>query len=235
MGCLEMRRKMRSGVVSALAALGLCVAVAGAPADAAALGITLPIAIELGPQRTGPFGILQIEEIAGGDLEFTIRLGSVLGSRANLHEFYFNLPSCFDSDGLEISGSRCDGGSCDVAFELDEGGSTRGGAGARFGFSVNFGNGSGSNGNDNLQVAKFVLGADAAIALADVLAEASSTGRGLEVLFAAHVTGGGPGAGRGSASATIGVSPSAVPEPATAVLLGFGLAGLAFGGRRPRV
>lgn len=211
--------------------LVLALGLSGAPIDAAAVGITLPIGIELGPQRTGPFGTLHIEEIAGGELEFTITLAPVLGAQADLHEFYFNLRKGFDSDGLEVSGSRCDGGSCASPFDLGAGRAVRGGAGARFDFSVSFGKGKGRKGNDTLQVARFVLGADDALTLDDVLAEASRTGRGLETLFAAHVTA--SGAGRGSASATIGVSPSAVPEPSTALLFAVGLAGLAFGGRKP--
>ncbi len=219
----------RGWFASGLLALGL--GAVAAPLEAAAVGIVLPIEIELGPQRTGPFGTVGIEEIAGGDLEFTITLGPVLGARADLHEFYFNLTSGFDADGLAISGSRCDGGSCDSPFDLGAGRSVRGGAGARFDFSVNFGQGAGRNGNGTLQVARFVLGADDALTLEDVLAEASSTGRGLETIFAAHVTG--SGAGRGSASATIGVTPSAVPEPGTALLFAVGLAGLALGGCKP--
>jgi len=234
MGCLEMRKNMRSGVVWALAAL--CLGIAGATSDAGAVGIKLPIDIELGPQRTGDFGTLQITEITGGDLQFTICLRPVLGSNANLHEFYFNLSGDFDDDddddfdddNLSLSGFRCNREACDAPFELDDDGPTRGGAGARFDFSVSFGDGSGNKGNGTLQVASFVLGGDEDLSLADVLAETSSTGRGLEVLFAAHVTG--SGNGRGSASATIGV----VPEPRTALLLGLGLAGLAVVGRRQR-
>jgi hypothetical protein len=247
-------------VVSALAAAGLFL---GAPGDASALGVTLPFDIELGPQRTGDFGTLQIEEVAGGALQFTIVLNTaVLGSRADLNEFYFNLSDDRDDDrdrdhagvggdwddddrkhrgrhrddwddddeddDLSISNFLCNGQACRTPFELDEGEPTRGGAGARFDFSVDFGDGSGKNGNEILQIASFLLSAEGGLSLADVLGESSKTGRGLELLFAAHVTG--SGNGNGSGSATIGV---VVPEPTTALLLGLGVSGLAIAaGRR---
>jgi hypothetical protein len=44
------------------------------------------------------------------------------------------------------------------------------GAGSDFDFGVNPGNGGGPNGNGTLEIARFVLGADSALALADVLA-----------------------------------------------------------------
>ena len=258
-----MRSFMRSGLasVSAVIGLGLGIGIAGAPGEAAAVGITLPFGIEVGPQRTGDFGTLEIEEVGNGDLRFTIVLNTaVLGSKADLHEFYFNLSGGFDDDAhersgkknkhdddwdddddrddddwdddeLSISGFRCNGGSCKEPFELEDDEPTRGGAGARFDFTVEFGDGSGKKGNGALQIVSFLLGGDEDLTLADVLGETSSTGRGLELLFAAHVTG--SGNGHGSASATIGVDPAAVPEPGTALLLGLGLAGLARLGRRP--
>jgi hypothetical protein len=273
-----MRRKLWNGFVSALTAAVLGLGILGAPVDAFALGVALPFDIELGPQRTGDFGTLQIEEVAGGALRFTIVLNTaVLGSRADLNEFYFNLSEDGDDDrddhhgrargdwddddrkkngrwksdwdgddwkhrgrhdddwddddgdddDLSISNFLCNGQACRTPFELDDDEPTRGGAGARFDFSVDFGDGSGKKGNDILQIVSFLLSADGGLSLADVLSEASSTGRGLDVLFAAHVTG--SGNGNGSGSATIGV---VVPEPTTALLLALGVSGLAIAVRR---
>lgn len=211
-------------MAGALAALGAGFGVAAAPVDAAANGITsLPIGIELGPQRTGPFGTLQLEDVAG-DVEFTILLNTaVLGSHANLHEFYLNLPDGYDPDDDAIESSVvCNVSDCEADFE--EGRSVRGGAGADFDFSLLFD----VDGNDRIHTATFVLpGLTVQQVLDAAFAEPGVTGRGLEVLFAAHVQG--SGHGRGSAAATIGVP---VPEPGTAALFALGVAGLAIAGRR---
>jgi hypothetical protein len=211
---------MRRGLRCALGALALVLGIAGAPADALAMG--LPIEVELGPQRTGPFGTLELADVGGG-VEFTILLNtSVLGSQANLHEFYFNLPDSFDFDEDDIAATLdCNVSDCELEF--DEGRSVRGGAGADFGFSLNF-----DAGNERIHSVSFVLpGLTAQDVLDAALASPGVTGRGLEVLFAAHVQG--SGAGHGSASATIGVP---VPEPGATALLAVGLAGLGFAGRR---
>lgn len=229
-GYPQMRSWMRSGMRSALVGLAIALGGLAFAGEAAANGmISLPIAIELGPQRTGNFGTLEIGEV-GGDLLFKITLDTdVLGSKADLHEFYFNLDGGFDADDLAISVVSINGvgGAPKTAFDLDDGGPTRGGAGARFDFSLNFGNGASKKGNERIQSVEFLLDADEDLTLADVLGDASSTGRGLEVLFAAHVAG--SGNGNGSASATIGVL---VPEPETALLLALGLVGLVVVGRR---
>ena len=217
-----MRGLKRSGAASiGVAVLGLGAWIGGGAGDAAASSITLPISIELGPQKTGCFGTVEVDELGGGALRFTITLA---GSHADLQEFYFNLAH-HDDYGLELSDSVCNGGSCDSAFQLSEGTPTRGGAGARFDFSVNFGTGRGPKGNERLGSASFVVGAVGALTLADVLTETSSTGRGLDVILAVQT----PGASR---PATVGVLPIVVPELSTAALFSVGLAGIAFVGRR---
>jgi len=218
----------RSGAVWVLAALGLGLAVAGPPSDAAANGITcsngiscLSFEIELGPQRTGEFGTLTLQDVTEG-VQFTITLNDdVLGSHANLHEFYFSLPDDFEIDDDDISLTSCDVSGCTIEF--DEGRSVRGGAGADFGFSIHF-----DAGNQRIQMVSFVLsGLSADDVLAAAFDDPGVTGRDLAVLFAAHIQG--SGHGRGSASATVGVP---VPEPGTVALFGLGLAGIAFAGRR---
>lgn len=208
-------------------ALGLGLAVAGAPSDAAATGITcssgsscLSFGIELGPQRTGEFGTLTLEDVTGG-VRFTITLDDdVLGSHANLHEFYFSLDG-FEIDDGDLSLTSCDVSGCSI--ELDEGRSVRGGAGADFDFSIAF-----DAGNQRIQRVSFVLsGLGADDVLAAAFADRVVTGRNLAVLFAAHIQG--SGHGHGSASATVGVP---LPEPETAALLGLGLVGIALVGRR---
>jgi len=224
-----MRLLERSGAVWVLAALGLGLAVAGAPSDAAANGITcsngiscLFFEIELGPQRAGEFGTLTLQDV-GNDVKFTITLNDdVLGSHANLHEFYFNLPDGFDLDQDEISLTSCDASGC--TFTLDEGRPVRGGAGANFGLSLNFD----ADRTERIQMVSFVLsGLSTLDVLEAAFANPGVTGRGLEVLFAAHIQG--SGNGHGSASATVGVP---VPEPDTVALFGLGLVGIAFAGRR---
>jgi hypothetical protein len=269
-----MRRKLWSGVVPALAALGLGLGITATAGEALAVGIALPFTVELESGLTADFGTVEIEEVGAGDLAFTITLDtSVLGSSARLREFYLNVAGDFDDDkghkrdswkssgnghedkwhrddddkghkrhrdddddddrrwkhgrdddsddDLEVSGIRCNGGACENGFDLDEDATARGGDGARFDFMVDFG-----HDNGILQVVSFILSADSKLSLAD-LADPSSTDGGLEVFFAAYLKGVGD---EGEETATIG----AVPEPATALLLGLGVSGLAIAGRRPR-
>ena len=223
-----MRCVKRGGVVWALVALDLGLGVAGLASNAAANGIACPdgatclsFEIELGSQRTGEFGTLALQDV-GDDVEFTITLNkAALGSHANLNEFYFNLPEGFDIDEDDIFSASCDD---DVDFELAEGRPVRGGAGAEFDFSLNFE----ADEKERIQRVSFIL-EDLSVeeVLEAAFANPGVTGRGLEVLFAAHIQG--SGHGRGSASATVGVP---VPEPGTAALFGLGLAGIAFVGRR---
>lgn len=226
-----MRCAERKGAVWALAALGLGVGLAWAPPDAAANGIHCPsgatcfsFSVELGPQRTGDFATLALKDVDEG-VKFTITLNEdVLGSHANLNQFYFSLPKSFDDDDVDVFLVSRDDDDDDDDLDLDEDRPVRGGAGANFEFSLDFD----GNGHDRVQSVSFVIeDLTTAEVLEAAFANPGVTGRGLEVLFAAHIQG--SGNGKGSASATVGVP---VPEPGTAALFGLGLTGIAFLGRR---
>jgi hypothetical protein len=223
-----MRWTRRIGAVAFGVGLGLAVALgAGVGArDAAAASTSATLGVQLGPQKTGNYGTVQVNEAQGG-LDFVITLNPALGNKADLHEFYFNLPDQFS--GVHLTNSGCDGGSCSSHFQLEAGGSTKGGASSRFDYHVSFGDGGGSKGNGTLQVASFHIDANTALLLTPSPFDPSFTSRHLGVIFAVHV----PGAQH--VAATIGATTATVvPEPGTAALFGLGLVGLTWVGRRRR-
>ena len=221
------------GPLRAACLMGLAAALAGVSGDARALSFTAPLAVEFDDGLVGTYGSVFVEEIAGGDLRFTITLGSALGSDRDLHHLYFNLVDGLDASGLAIADFVCDGGGCGSDFELLADPSVRGGAGSGFDYGVSFGNGAGARGNGTLASASFVLGADAALALV-ALDESSETSAGIEALFAAHVQS--TSLVHRADSETVGAPPVSIPipEPGTAALFGLGLLGLTLSGMRPR-
>ena len=212
------------GGAAVVVGLGLGLGQVFGAGDASAGSTSATLAVQLGPQSTGNYGTVHVEEVSGGGLEFTISLNSSVGRKADLREFYFNLPD--QVAGLHLTDSECGGGSCTSPFELASGKSTSGGSGARFDYRVSFGNGRGKKGNGTVQVASFRIDADAPLRLIPSPFDPSFTSRHLEVIFAAHVP------GIQHVAATIGsTSATPIPEPSTAALFGLGLAGLAWVGR----
>src|SRR5262245_12875126 len=227
-----MRWYQRSGAAAASVWVGLGLAfgvVLGAGGASAASTMSSTFTVQLGPQKTGTYGTVDVTE-AGGGFDFLIRLDRYsLGPKADLHEFYFNLPDTYSNVTLS-PGGLCGGATCHTPFQLDAHKSTRGGAGANSDYRVSFGNGAGEKGNGRLQEASFHIDATSALQLYPSSPfDPSFTSRHLEVIFAAHVPG-----SRGVA-ATIGATElTVVPEPATGVIFGVGLVGLAWVGRRRR-
>lgn len=196
----------------ALLLTALLLGLGGALPAVAAPVIDATLDVRFGSGKTGDFADVRIEETGDGGLQFSIRLREDLGSRADLGQFYFNLPC--GVGGLEIETL----GHVSSPFHIQQGRSTRGGAGARFDVAVSFGNGRGKKGNGTLREAEFVVRADQPLTIADILERTSQTSQGIEVHIAAFTQGskgGGP---------TVGTF---VPEPGTGLLLGGGLLAVA--------
>lgn len=231
-----MRWRTWQGAGRMLAGVGLGLLTAGGMALDAPAASLLSFDVELDEGLEGNFGTILLEDhsddaaIPDGSLRITLSLSGELGPEADIHELYFNLPSAFGDDDLEISGFTCNGGRCRTGFTLEDDPPVRGGAGSSFDVGVNFGNGAGKKGNGTLQTASFLLASEEGpLAIQDLLAESSETRRGIEIFFALHVQE--TDLARKSDSETVGV---VVPEPATAALFACGLLGLVVAGRRRR-
>jgi hypothetical protein len=180
---------------------------------------TFPLDVEFDDGTVGNYGTVDVTEEAGGDLLFQIVLDpDVLGDDADLHEFYFNLPSAIT--GVAISSTDV----VTTAYTLAADPPVAGGAKSAFEYGVNFGSGAGPSGNGTLQSATFLLAADSDLVIGDLLIS-SSTSQDLEVFFAAHVQ---STTLTNQDSETVG---SSVPEPG---ILTLGMLALALGAlRRP--
>lgn len=200
---------MLQRIVLALAALTLGAAPAGA--------VSFPLTVQLGGGGTGTYGNVEVTE-TGGDLTFAVSLDASLGANRDLHELYFNLADGFT--GLAISSTDI----VNTAYTLDADPAVSGGAGASFDWGVNFGDGAGPPGNGQLTSATFVLSANEALSVDDLLITSSTAGaQPVVVYMAVHP--------QGSGISTVG---AVVPEAGTAALLFLGLSGLAGLGRRTR-
>lgn len=178
-----------------LAAVGLTVAaLAETPARAEGTA-SCTLGVEFDHGIRGEFGHLSVVEDGSG-LRFEVELApAALGARADLHELHFNLDG--DPGNVHIQTL----GAVYTPFTLKAGGSTPGGAGARFDYGVNLGNGSGRRGNGVLQGASFRVHASAPLDLSALL-PLSMTSRGILAHLAVHVQN--TALVRGASSETLG-------------------------------
>lgn len=210
---LASSRALRAALLSSSLAL---VAFLATPADALQFSLNQ----EFDTGLAGPHATVDVTESAGG-LDFVVSLvGSDLGAGADLHEFYFNLAG--SPTNVTLSSTQV----VNTAFTLAVSPSVAGGAGSSFEYGVSFGNGAGPPGNGVLKTASFRIEADQALSLASLLVTSQTSG-GIVVNAALHVQG--TSLVAGATSETVG---GVVPEPATLLLVGAGLTGLAVRGRR---
>lgn len=196
------------------------VALATGPAPAFAASITVDLSVELDSGDVGSYGHVHIEE-NGGDLDFSIQLTDELGDDADLHEFYFSLVGSFSN--LQLSDTNAP----NTPYTLESDPSVAGGAGTRFDYGVNFGNGGGGPGNGTLCCASFSLSADEALTIADLLVTTFASGSTIAVDLAAHVQGTSFDPNADSETvAGVFPPPDPIPEPGTGPLLAASLIAL---------
>jgi hypothetical protein len=183
-----------------------------------AWAVTFPLSIEFDDAIPGSYGTVEVTENAG-DLDFAIDL---LLDPADLHEFYFNLVGIFT--GVSLTSTDPQTGS---AYSLNASPTVAGGAGADFDYGVNFGNGAGPSGNGTLRSATFTISANENLTIANLLQTSSTANGSVVVHVAAHLQG--TAFTKGADSETVG---GIVPEPATALLVALGMAGLGYARRR---
>lgn len=169
------------------------------------------------------FGTVDITE-SSGDLDFTITANTTnLGSiNADIHEIYFNLT--FDATNLEISDfSPIALNPPESSLEIPP--TIAGSAGSGFDYGINFG-----DGEPQYSQLSFTLSALENLTIANLL-EWSTTNNTPPVLMAVHFQSTNV---FGETSETVGGGVAPVPEPATMLLFGTGLACLAGLARRKK-
>jgi hypothetical protein len=217
-----MRRKPWNGAVRALAGIGAGLLVGGTALDASAMKMEFPFSVELDDKATGDFGSLEIETCEGGaDLtcalaegifRFTIAIDPDLGRTPRINRFYFNVAG---DATPELVGDD---------FELTriDGRPVRSGAGSGFEYAVNFG-----GAKRPLTTVSFELAGEG-LELEDFYGPNPYPGGRIDAIFAIHLQ----GARNGHNDIAVSGKHASTPEPGTALLVGLGLVGLAFGGRR---